>query len=232
MAWVYDQYNVLIAATAAFSLALVLAVYKRLVSSHIPSLRVEMTAGNDVLLRCKRAAHQNSHAPSVRQTGFPAAEAEDSIDAETYVPRKSPDGRIPCYDPANLQLLGHLPAMSAAEVRLHLLATPGSYRAVRAYLVIVNATAEAFTQLVNAGHTDSTAGAESCTGLSCLTLSSSCSRRKLICLLICRQEWRLTSFSQRKLLLRTILKYTIDNQKTICRYLCEVDSVVSICMTS
>ena len=46
-----------------------------------------------------------------------AAEAEDIINAVKYDPSKPCDKDVvPCYDPATMQLLGHVPAMSAREV--------------------------------------------------------------------------------------------------------------------
>ncbi|PNH00029.1 hypothetical protein TSOC_014170 [Tetrabaena socialis] len=55
--------------------------------------------------------------PSIR-VELTDAEANDTIDAVKYDPSKPADKDVvPCYDPSTLQLLGHLPAMSAAEVR-------------------------------------------------------------------------------------------------------------------
>ncbi|GLC58293.1 hypothetical protein PLESTB_001342900 [Pleodorina starrii] len=46
------------------------------------------------------------------------AEANDIIDAAKYSPGQPVDKDVvPCYDPSTMQLLGHLPAMSASEVR-------------------------------------------------------------------------------------------------------------------
>jgi hypothetical protein len=45
------------------------------------------------------------------------AELEDVINATKYDPSKPVDKDVvPCYDPATMQMLGHVPAMSAAEV--------------------------------------------------------------------------------------------------------------------
>lgn len=46
------------------------------------------------------------------------AEANNKIDAVKHDPSKPTDKDVvPCYDPSTMQLLGHLPAMSAAEVK-------------------------------------------------------------------------------------------------------------------
>lgn len=46
------------------------------------------------------------------------AEAADVLDTPTFDPKQKVDKDvIPCYDPATMQLLGHMPAMSTAEVR-------------------------------------------------------------------------------------------------------------------
>lgn len=45
-----------------------------------------------------------------------AAEAQDTITASKYTPNgKISSDTIPCYDPGNMQFLGHLPAMNAAQ---------------------------------------------------------------------------------------------------------------------
>ncbi len=44
------------------------------------------------------------------------AEAQDAITADKYTPtRQSAADQIPCYDPGNMQLLGHLPAMTSSQ---------------------------------------------------------------------------------------------------------------------
>lgn len=45
-------------------------------------------------------------------------ETAEVIDAAPFDPSKPSDPHVvPCYDPATMQLLGHVPAMSAVEVR-------------------------------------------------------------------------------------------------------------------
>jgi hypothetical protein len=47
-----------------------------------------------------------------------AGETDDVIDAPKYDPKeKTPKDVIPCYDPATMQSLGYMPAMSESEVR-------------------------------------------------------------------------------------------------------------------
>lgn len=44
-------------------------------------------------------------------------ETAEVIDAALFDPSKPSDPHVvPCYDPATMQLLGHVPAMSAVEV--------------------------------------------------------------------------------------------------------------------
>ncbi|KAK9808600.1 hypothetical protein WJX72_000341 [[Myrmecia] bisecta] len=88
------------------------------------------------------------------------AEAQDVIKGKAYEPnsKAASNKEIPCYDPGNMQLLGHLPAMTASEVRA---------RVERAR--------------------------------------------------VAAKSWKGSSFKQRKLLLKTILRYIIDHQETICR---------------
>lgn len=95
--------------------------------------------------------------PSLR-VELSEAEAQDSISATKYTPSKSSTtDQIPCYDPGNMQLLGHLPAMTSAQVKS----------------VVADAQTAA-------------------------------------------KEWRHSSFKQRKLLLKAILKYTVEHQQEIC----------------
>jgi len=79
--------------------------------------------------------------------------------AEKFVPGKPwPKDKIPCFDPANMQLLGYQPAMTPAQVR----------------------------DVIKRSR-------------------------------VAAETWRSSSFAQRRLLLRTLLKYTIDHMETICR---------------
>ena len=49
---------------------------------------------------------------------LPAAESQDIIDAPRHThPARLPTATIPCYDPATMQSLGSVPAMSPDEVR-------------------------------------------------------------------------------------------------------------------
>ncbi|GFR39785.1 hypothetical protein Agub_g270 [Astrephomene gubernaculifera] len=87
------------------------------------------------------------------------AEAKDTIVAAKYTPGQPVDKDVvPCYDPSTMQLLGHVPAMSAAEVR---------------------------TRIAKAKEA--------------------------------AKIWRNSSFSQRRKLLRILLKFIMDNTETICR---------------
>ena len=48
----------------------------------------------------------------------PAAESHDKIDAPRHThPARLPTATIPCYDPATMQSLGSVPAMSPDDVR-------------------------------------------------------------------------------------------------------------------
>ncbi|GMH33070.1 hypothetical protein BSKO_00904 [Bryopsis sp. KO-2023] len=87
------------------------------------------------------------------------AETEDEISAEKYDPDKhKADGTIPCYDPATMQYLGTMPAMTADEV---------NSKVARAWKAA--------------------------------------------------EEWKKSSFAKRKLALKIMLKYIVENQQTICR---------------
>lgn len=87
------------------------------------------------------------------------AESEDILDAPKYNPETPVDPRlVPCWDPATMDFLGYVPAMSREEVR-------SAIQKARA----------------------------------------------------AQEEWKESSFSQRRHLLRILLKYILDNQDTICR---------------
>ncbi|KXZ42649.1 hypothetical protein GPECTOR_127g527 [Gonium pectorale] len=87
------------------------------------------------------------------------AEANDKIEAAKYQLGQPFDKDVvPCYDPSTMQLLGHLPAMSAAEVRARIARAKDA-----------------------------------------------------------QKVWRNSSFSQRRKLLRILLKFIIENTETICR---------------
>eukprot|EP00882_Tetradesmus_deserticola_P031629 GHRQ01035776.1.p2 GENE.GHRQ01035776.1~~GHRQ01035776.1.p2 ORF type:complete len:179 (+),score=67.65 GHRQ01035776.1:181-717(+) len=89
----------------------------------------------------------------------PAEEASEQLqDAELYTPALQLPGKIPCYDPSSMQLLGYAKAMTPTEVRE----------------VIAEAKEAA-------------------------------------------KVWRSSSFSQRRLLLKILLKYIIAHQQEICR---------------
>lgn len=46
-----------------------------------------------------------------------ADESAEVLDKETYLPGSTaPKGQIPCYDPSTMQFLGHIKAMTPAEV--------------------------------------------------------------------------------------------------------------------
>lgn len=120
-----------VAAAAALLLAVVYVIFDVLSTMSIPSITVEATK----------------------------AESEDEIVASVYDPSKPCDKDvIPCYDPANMQLLGYMPAMSAAQVK------------------------EMIAKAKEA-----------------------------------QQEWKKSSFAQRRKLLKILLKFIIENQETICR---------------
>lgn len=56
--------------------------------------------------------------PSIRVEPASEAEASNAFVGPKYDPSKPMDKDVvPCYDPSTMQLLGHLPAMSAAEVK-------------------------------------------------------------------------------------------------------------------
>lgn len=110
-----------------------------------------------LLIALIRAVTQEA-VPSLR-VELSEAEALDSISAAKYTPsNSSTTDQIPCYDPGNMQLLGHLPAMTSAQVKS----------------VVADAQTAA-------------------------------------------KEWKHSSFKQRKLLLKAILKYTVEHQQNICR---------------
>ncbi|KAG1661699.1 hypothetical protein FOA52_002035 [Chlamydomonas sp. UWO 241] len=88
-----------------------------------------------------------------------AAEASDTLNGAAYDPSKPVDkDLVPCYDPATMQLLGHVPAMSETEVRA----------------IIKKAKAA-------------------------------------------QAVWKSSPFSQRRKLLRILLKFVVENQEEICR---------------
>ncbi|KAJ9528462.1 hypothetical protein QJQ45_020356 [Haematococcus lacustris] len=118
-----------------------------------------------------------------------ASEAEDTITAPRYDPGKPADKDVvPCYDPGTMQLLGHVPAMSAAEVRAvianaksaaqGLAGFPPQHRVAATMSLHPPGASPPFPML---------------------------------------QTWRSSSFSQRRRLLRILLKFIIDHQDTICR---------------
>ena len=140
-----------------------------------------------------------------------AAERENDIKADRYnVSTKAPAGQIPCYDPATMQMLGFMPAMSKKQV----------------------------SSTFCAG-----CSMPACPSTACLSplprRSRTLCRRPVqplryawirvmsTCMISCQlqtaytpaflQEWRHSSFRQRKLLLKTILKYIVDHQEAICR---------------
>ncbi|PNW88530.1 hypothetical protein CHLRE_01g033350v5 [Chlamydomonas reinhardtii] len=79
-----------LAVVAVIALGLVLLLNNVVATLRIPSIKVELTE----------------------------AEANDIISAPKYTPGQPVDKDVvPCYDPSTMQLLGHLPAMSASEVR-------------------------------------------------------------------------------------------------------------------
>ena len=109
-----DQTNIWLAATCAFALVVLTTVYKRLVTPSIPTLRVDLTEGDQSAVCTAQA--QCSSLPCLSCMCCPA-EAQDRITADKHVPGQASADQIPCYDPANMQQLGVLPAMTASEVR-------------------------------------------------------------------------------------------------------------------
>lgn len=88
------------------------------------------------------------------------AEANDIITAPRFTPPARPSTTtIPCYDPATMQSLGTVPALSPDDVR----AAIAKCRAAQ-------------------------------------------------------QQWSRSSYAQRRRLMRVLLKYVVDNQDTLCRY--------------
>ena len=63
--------------------------------------------------------HTLTNAPTPLYVSSPhSAEANDIIDAPRYTPpSRPPTSTIPCYDPATMQTLGTMPAMSPDDVR-------------------------------------------------------------------------------------------------------------------
>lgn len=97
-------------ALVAFALLLVLNSYRRLTKQPIPTLSVNLTEGDDDLLTTLAVCTLHILQP------VNAAEAQDTITANKYTPsEKLSSDTIPCYDPGNMQFLGHLPAMDSAQ---------------------------------------------------------------------------------------------------------------------
>ena len=109
-----DQTNIWLAAICATALCVLTTVYKRLVTPSIPMLRVDLTEGDQSAIFTAQA--QRSSLPCLSCMCC-TAEAQDRITADKHVPGQASADQIPCYDPANMQQLGVLPAMTASEVR-------------------------------------------------------------------------------------------------------------------
>ena len=61
--------------------------------------------------------HKLSAVPVENLPCLSAAERQNNIEADRYnVSTKAPAGQIPCYDPATMQMLGFMPAMSKKQV--------------------------------------------------------------------------------------------------------------------
>lgn len=101
-------------ALIAFALLLVLSSYRRLTQQLIPTLSVSLTNGND-----HAAALTATVSHSAPPQPFHPGEAQDPSKTSKYTPTGSVyDGKIPCYDPGNMQLLGHLPAMDSGQASI------------------------------------------------------------------------------------------------------------------
>lgn len=84
-------------------------------AAQIPTLHVQTTEG--VVRRGNIASMSNQKLPHASRAHLRAAESQDKISAIKYDPSKPMDKNVvPCYDPATMQLLGHVSAMSAREV--------------------------------------------------------------------------------------------------------------------
>lgn len=110
-------------ALVAFALLLVFNSYRRLTKPPIPTLNVALTEGDDhasaALPVCSKYAVRH-HVPL---QPVHAAEAQDTIAASKYTPSgQLSSDTIPCYDPGNMQFLGHLPAMDSAQASIVLIA--------------------------------------------------------------------------------------------------------------
>lgn len=86
---------------------LLVAVLVRAASS-VPTIDVSLDAGED-------APHMPAHRLQQRPPNLAACPVED-VHGGKYDPKKAPKGSIPCYDPGSLELLGYVPAMTAAQV--------------------------------------------------------------------------------------------------------------------
>jgi hypothetical protein len=84
----------------------------------IPSLDVATTEGEQPDAGHRGLGSSRANQSNTFMRALLAAEREDVINAPQFDPSAPLDKDVvPCYDPGNMQLLGHVPAMSATEVR-------------------------------------------------------------------------------------------------------------------
>lgn len=174
-------------------------------SDAIPALDVPLLPGDEAaasaLVPC---AHRELSCRS-------AAESQNDIKADHYnVSTKVAAGQIPCYDPATMQMLGFMPAMSKEQVS-------STFRAECSMPACPSSTC-----LAPLPRRSRTLCRRPVPPLRYAWL-----RVMSTCMISCQlqaaytpslaQEWRHSSFRKRKLLLKTILKYIVDHKVAICR---------------
>ena len=188
--------------------------------SRIPTLDVPLTEGMSVGARAAVEREQGAGVcfcrhrqqprcvcaltptPTPKKTKPPPKdEAAEELSAEKYKPsgKAPPKGKIACYDPSTMQLLGYAKAMTPAEVGFRCGLCVGR-------VCVLDVAGHACTHRRGADHHPTP-----------YKKTPNKVRAAVADARAASVEWRRSTFAQRRRLMRVLLKFIIAHQRDICR---------------